>query len=387
MAQSDPFSGKPAAVCALVLVTVFAWLSFIFLPVLVDQYVTSYHLSELVAGSLVGLEVGALTVVTLVVSRDVQARDKRRLCGLGAMLTMAGSCLSIASRGWLPLALSRVIVGSGLGLAIAATNALPALSPKSEKLYALGQLGLCVFGGLLIFAVPVAMGVAGITGVYWLEIAAALIALLVTLWIPRGVMRSEGRTNTGWRTDAVALRAVGGACAFYIVQTALWAFAGRAGASIGVPAAAIATYLGASALCGVGGAVLATYLGTRIGVMTPLVLGFCSQAVFGLMLYTGRTIGQFAAAVLLITFSSVFVTPYLLTVAARLDPLGRVASAAAGLMNFGATVGPMAAGVAAARVGLPWIGFGSAALLVVGLWVISLPAMQHSSKIDEIVTL
>lgn len=382
--QSDPFERRPMAVTALVLVTVFAWLSFIFLPLLIDQYVSGYHFSELVAGGLVGVEVGSLTLVTLIVSRDVQGRDKRWLCAWGAILTLAGSSLSIVSGNWLLLGLARMVVGSGLGLAVASTNALPALSAMSERLYALGQLGVCVFGGLLIFAVPLAIRLSGITGVYWLEIAAALMALFASFWIPRGVVSSSApKSHVRLRADAATVRAVGGACVFYIVQTALWAFAGRAGASIGVPAASIATYLGASALCGVGGALLATYLGTRIGIMRPLVIGFTSQAVFGLMLYTSRSLGEFAVAVLLITFSSVFVTPYLLTVAARLDPLGRVVSAAAGLMNLGATVGPMAAGAAAARAGLPWIGFGSAALLAIGLWVISAPATHQRVRMGE----
>ena len=76
----DPFVGRIGAVGALTLVTVFAWLSFIFLPVLVDLYIHTYGFSQAGAGTLAGIEVGALTVVALALSSSVHRRDKRVLC-------------------------------------------------------------------------------------------------------------------------------------------------------------------------------------------------------------------------------------------------------------------------------------------------------------------
>ena len=376
--DDDPFVGNAAATSALVLLTVFAWLSFIFLPVLIDQYVNAYGYSESMAGSLAGGEVGALTLVTLIVSRGIQRRDKRLLCTVGGVLVIGGNALSLAATEWEVLGLSRLVVGSGLGLVVAATNSLPALSKASERLYALGQFALCVFGCLLILGVPFAVGRAGSAGIYWLEAGTAVVALLCTKWLPPGRARPMPEERGRLHIDVMVMRAVGGACLFYIVQTALWAFAARAGERVGMTSDGIEAFLAASAICGAGGAALAIFLGTRLGIIAPLAIGFLSQAGFGVLLYSGRSKAEFAAAVLLITVSSTFVTPYLLTVAARLDPLGRVASAVGGFMNLGATIGPILAGAAAARFGFHWIGLGSAAVLAVGLGVIHAPAVDRA---------
>ena len=375
----DPFVGRMGAVGALTLVTVFAWLSFIFLPVLVDLYIHTYGFSQAGAGTLAGIEVGALTVVALALSSSVHRRDKRVLCIAAALLVGAGNGCSLVVSGPFALGFARTLVGAGLGLAVASVNALPALARKSEFLYALGQLALCVVGSLLIFGVPVAVAHAGPAGIFWLEIGMAAAALLVAPALPAGVSNRAAAAPARLHVGTNGRRALGAACLFYIVQTSLWAFAGQAGERAGLAAERVDFYLAASAMCGVGGAGLAMLLGMRRGMLAPLVCGFLAQAVFGLLLYVGRGAVVFVPSVLLITFSSVFVTPYLLALAAELDPLGRLASAAGAFMNLGATVGPIAAGVIAARFGNAWIGYLSALLLVGGLAVVAGPARVRRS--------
>ena len=207
----------------------------------------------------------------------------------------------------------------------------------------------------------------------------AAAALLVAPALPAGVSNRAVAAPARLHVDTNARRALAAACLFYIVQTSLWAFAGQAGERAGLAAERVDFYLAASAMCGVGGAGLAMLLGMRRGMLAPLVCGFLAQAVFGLLLYVGRGAVVFVPSVLLITFSSVFVTPYLLALAAELDPLGRLASAAGAFMNLGATVGPIAAGAIAARFGHAWIGYLSALLLVGGLAVVAGPARVRGS--------
>ena len=68
---ADPFEGRASAVAAFAIVTVFAWLSFIFLPVLIDLYIHGYMLGSGMAGALTASEVGSLTLTTLLISRLV----------------------------------------------------------------------------------------------------------------------------------------------------------------------------------------------------------------------------------------------------------------------------------------------------------------------------
>lgn len=382
--SDDPFSGDAIAVGSLAVVTAFAWLSFIFLPALIDNYVRGYGFTEMRAGLLASIEVGSLTLAALLTAPSVNRRDKRLLCIVGAVAVLLGNALSLLSSGWGFIGVSRLIVGGGLGLVVCATSALPALSQRSERLYALGQFALCMFGSLLIFAVPPLVSRLGIHAVFWLEIAASIVALLGSAGLPAGIRR-EGpiRAQGSMPLNTSVVRALAAASLFYVVQTALWAFAGQAGQHAGLDDSSVDYYLGASAMCGLLGATLALVLGARLGTYRPLALGFLSQALFGLALYACPRRVVFIPAVLLITVSSVFVTPYLMATAARLDPLGRVASAAGAFLNLGATVGPVAAGLAASRLGYAWIGYASVACLLFGFVLIGRPARQVDAMADD----
>jgi predicted MFS family arabinose efflux permease len=378
--SDDPFAGDGRAVLSLVVVTAFAWLSFIFLPALIDNYVRGYGFSATRAGVLASIEVGSLTIMALLVTPSVNRRDKRILCAVGAIAVLFGNVLSLVSNQWESIGVSRLIVGGGLGLVVSATSALPALSRRSERLYALGQFALCAFGGLLIFAVPPLVDRLGIHAIFWLEIAVSVIALVGTVRLPAGIRVEERRASNGpvpLNTDVI--RALAAAGLYYVVQTALWAFAGQAGQHAGLNESSVDFYLGASAMCGILGATIALGLGTRLGIYRPLAFGFLSQALFGLVLYTGSRQATFIPAVLLITVSSVFVTPYLLATAARLDELGRAASAAGAILNLGATVGPVAAGLTASRLGYAWIGYASVVCLGIGFALITRPAHHVDS--------
>ncbi len=372
----DVFLGRTGAIASLTLLTVFAWLGFIFLPVLVDLYIRSYRLSQAEAGVLAGIEVGTLAMVALALSGAIHRRNKRLLCIAGASLVIIGNSCSLFASAPYGMGSSRMVVGAGLGLAVSATNALPALSRKSEFLYALGQFALCIVGSLLIFVVPLALERAGPAGIFGLEISMGVLALLASAGLPEGISATREKSSGRMWMDVATFRVLAGAWVFYLVQTALWAFAGQAGERAGLDAFDVNLYLAASAMAGVGGAALAMSLGTRTGILWPIVLGFLAQATFGLLLYLGPTRSIYIPAVLMITFSSVFVTPYLLALAADLDVTGRVASAAGAFMNFGAMVGPVVAGALTVRFGYGCIGYLSAVLLAGGLAVIIGPAQR-----------
>jgi MFS family permease len=370
----DPFQVGSRAVVLFAVVTAYAWLSFIFLPLLIDTYVASFHLSAKSAGVVGGSELGALTLAALISSVTVHKHDKRVLCSLGALIVIFGNLFSIATKSWELLGLSRLVVGAGLGMVVSATNALPALSERSERLYAYGQLALCVLGSLLIFSVPPIVARAGYQGIFYLEIAISAVAIVCSAGLPAGIVVRGRPSGVQLPVNAAVIRSLAGAALFYGVQTALWAFSGQAGAMVGLSADAIDNFIGASAIIGAGGALLAIALGTRAGLLWPLIIGFGSQAILGVLLYSAFGAASFAVAMMLITASCVFTTPYILAVAARLDNLGRVASATGAFMNFGAAFGPVLAGSAAARVGYGWMACGSAILLAGGLAIVLRPA-------------
>lgn len=375
----DPFSGRPGSYFSLVILTAVGWLTLIFMPILIDGYVTGFKFSETSAGILTAVEVGSLALVAFFVGGSVHRMNKRLVCQSGALMVVIGSVASWLVGDIISMTFARVWTGAGLGLIVAATNALPALSQRAELLYSLSQVGIGLLGSILIYAAPPILSIYGAHGVFGIEGCVALIGFACAIWLPSGVMQhsQQARTRIPFSIDVVF--ALSATLIFYTVQTAIWAFAERVGSNIGLPSAFIDRYLAYSAILGIGGALTAVFLSLRAGLLIPLSLGFLTQATFGVVLYTGSSKASFISGVLLVTFSSVFVTPYILALLAKLDGFGRLAALGGALINLGATLGPVLAAFASARGGYPAVGYGSAVLLLVGVPLILFPAIRLKS--------
>jgi predicted MFS family arabinose efflux permease len=361
----DPFASR-SAIGALTYVTAYAWITFIFLPVLVDNFVHELGLSVERAGLVSSGEIAAVALAAILSAASIHRRDKRAMCVWGSILVIVGNILSALVSDWVMLAVSRLVVGSGLGLTVSAVTALPALSERKEKLYAFGQFGVCALASVLIFSVSPVAELWGYRGVYYLEIASSVITIAASAALPRGISTRDTIHTASTPVSGAVIGILAAAVVFYAVQTGLWALAGQAGALIGLSTSEVNQYLGISAIVGMGGPLIAIVLDARIGLLKPLLFGFASQAVLGLLLYVGAGRGGFIVGVAFLTASAFFATPYILAVAAGLDKLGRVASAAGAMMNFGAIGGPFFAAALGEHYGYPSVAYGSAVLLAAG---------------------
>lgn len=348
--------------------TAFSWLSVTLLPLLITAYVKAYGLSEPVAGTLSTVEIGALSLAAFIVSPRIHRLDKRVLCLIGSLAVGLGNVASCSFSSLWPLVASRVLVGVGQGIIVAGTNALPAQSRNGQRLYALAQVGLGLGASILIFASPLALSRSPALGVFYVEIAASIVAFVCAFALPAGVTELHERAATGkFPINAAVIGSFSSTMLFFVAQTAAWAFADRVGADRGISADMLNTYLGLSVLIGVAGSSTATWLGNRAGVHVPLIIGFVAVAILCIALYSVPSKSAFIGGILLINVFIVFVSPYIFTVMAELDAYGRVASAGGAFTNLGNTIAPLLAGVTAAYIGYTAIGWASAACMVVGL--------------------
>jgi predicted MFS family arabinose efflux permease len=373
MSSTELFARK-SAIAALTFLTSYAWMTFIFLPILVDAYVRELGLSVAHAGLVSSGELVAVSIAALASSGTIHRRDKRLLCVYGALLVICGNLMSAAVAGWTILGVSRIIVGAGLGLVVSAVTALPAMSARKEKLYAYGLFGVCVLAALLIFCVPPVTERVGYRGVYYLEIIMSVITLVMSMYLPHGIDRTE--VSEAGRTMPFNLPifcSLASAAIFNGAQAGLWAMAGQAGSLRGLSVAVVDHFLAISAFVGIAGALLAIVLHERVGLLKPLFLGYSSQAALGVILYVSSGFMGFTGSVIFLTASQMFATPYILAVAARLDGRGRVASAAGAMLNFGASAGPTFAAAVTSAYGYPWLGYASTVLLAAGFAIIWWP--------------
>ena len=126
-------------------------------------------------------------------------------------------------------------------------------------------------------------------------------------------------------------------------HSALWVYQERIGKSIGLEPQQIGAILGGSILAGALGAGLSGLLGRRLGLLFPQLLSFGTALLATLVMVYGDSTVAFAATACLIHMVWFFSLPYLLSMAAELDPSGRLAGLGNAAIFVGQGLGPFGA--------------------------------------------
>ncbi len=126
-------------------------------------------------------------------------------------------------------------------------------------------------------------------------------------------------------------------------HSALWVYQERIGKSIGLEPQQIGGILGGSILAGSLGAGLAGLIGRRLGLLFPQLLSFGTALLATLVMVYGNTPIAFAVTACLIHMVWFFSLPYLLSMAAELDPSGRLAGLGNAAIFIGQGLGPFGA--------------------------------------------
>jgi predicted MFS family arabinose efflux permease len=349
------------------------------LPLLVGGWIEKLGASPSEAGAIGAAELGAMAIAAMMLSTRMHVLSRRRLAvlaGLGVLLANLASAYGTN----LDLLLAvRLVAGLCEGALLAAFSATIAGARDPERLFA----GVGITSGLIAVAmlvlVPVAIAHWGTTGAFLAMSALTLMSLPLLTRLP-----SFGRTRAVGAPPGARMRAPGGGeplargsirragvvLAFAAVlvatgQAAVWSFSERIGEGLGYDATTIGLILGAASLSGTLGALAAAFLGADRGRALPLLAGYVGVIVAIGLVTGGARAEAFAAGQVVFAFFYFFVSPYVMGVAAALDPHGRVASALSGGLLVGAGLGPAAGGVLVER--FDFVTLGVAGTLLVGL--------------------
>ncbi|MHC4986368.1 MAG: hypothetical protein ACYTFO_09475, partial [Planctomycetota bacterium] len=235
-----------------------------------------------------------------------------------------------------------------------------------------------ILGAAVLVATPLAIARAQTPGAFvaLALFAAASLPLLVLLpaRAPERTFEQQAEAPRTGSGPALVLLIAGALMA--VAQAAIWAFSERIGGSVQLSPRAIGWVLGGATLMGIGGSVLAGLLGLTRGRGGPLLFGYVGCAA-SIALVAGAgggvafSVGQLALA---LTFN--FTSPYLMGLAAALDPQGRISAALSGALLVGAGIGPGLAGVV-----VEWGAFnalGGVSVLVTGMSAVLLVPVLRS---------
>jgi len=157
----------------------------------------------------------------------------------------------------------------------------------------------------------------------------------------------------GTKVAALAL----GLLSLNIGLGAMWSFAERIGREIGLSSEQTGSVLAACPIAMIAGSATAGLMGDRFGDRWPLLVGciVCGIACYGTTISTG--LPSYAVGLLIFNFCYLLIGPFALAgVPSTLDPSGRLAAAANGLMWLAYSAGVAAGGFIADRASVKVIG-------------------------------
>jgi len=319
------------------------------MPLLVSEFIEGFDLAEGTVGFVVALQLGSLALAALLLAPRLGRFGPRRVALAGVAMTAAGGVLTAAADDAAMLLVARALVGFGEGCIHASGTAAAARSADPERTFSTAWLAVVGMSLAVFLLVPRLLETLGAPVVFVLLGVIPLAAIPVLLRLPGPDAADAPHSSVRrvplreWLTPT-ALRLCLAAGLFAIAANGAWFYAERIGAPLGLRPtdigsilalasvlAAIAPPLARAALPAIGRraclAIAAATVGGGVGLMTLVP----SAHAFG--------IGVCTASVGLVFGSVVF-----MAIAARLDPLGRVAVASRGVGMAGNTLTPALAG-------------------------------------------
>jgi len=339
------------------------------LPWLLTGMTTEMGLSAArggIAGTILLGTVAIVSAVTALLLRPRLAKGVGVVGGLLSLSVLLVLQLVPAARG-LPALL---LIGAGCGIACAGANALVAASRDPVRLNG-GMWGLSVLWQILIWWVsPIAAQRGGLDGIFLVQAAATaalVLAVMTTRW--GGHDRTDRERvvkQAAPRRRGLAAMLCLCALAFWARDAMAWSMLDHRVVTLGVETATLQLTLTGVSLIGFCGSLAAAALGLRFGrVATVFATQLIALVVLGLMAGADGA-GLYVASLLLWSGATLFAWPYVMELAVRVDPSGRVAAMCGGLLFAGGAAGPAIAGllVDGWAGGLLWvtIGLGGVAL-------------------------
>jgi MFS family permease len=300
-------------------------------PYFLGALISGGRLSASSAGALYAIEMTAFAVAMLLVAPRINRLTLRSVAAVGMLLIVAGQLGSAFASCEALLAVLRSAVGLGSGLMSASATAAGARTAAPERAYSVATAVMTMAFAGLYLALAGASHLGGSVGMFWLLAAftAALIPLVLLVGDSPGtageLAPSAPLIGETWRFLLPGLTALAAMLAFNYGALAVWPFTEQIGEHIGlsIDRISVLTAIG-SALASLGGAV-ATWLGTRFGRLAPLTVGLLLQGLGSVAVCHAHSEYGFLLTYAWYLGLWYFCYAHILSVAAAVDPPGRLA--------------------------------------------------------------
>lgn len=349
----QPAKDSAASTLAAILISKTAIATFSIAPFLIGGYIDRLGLTAAEAGQALSIEIFALAISNAFAYLWIAKIDHRSMAQKLLLVLIALNIACIFSNGFAGLVALRAVIGTVEGALLAIGFGLIGKTARPERNFGLFFAVSLSIGAANVRILPLFIEQAGVVGLFVNLCLYALIALAGSLALRQGDF-TERAPNAGAAKSgsgvalAPLLPLLVANYVYFIGQGGVWSFFERLGKQFDLPLDAIAGALSVSLLAGVAGGLAASAIDLRFGRTPPLILAIV-MAAFSLFLLFGEpgSLG-FLAAACLFNFGNNFGHPYILGLAAKIDPSGRLTVLSAALHTGGQATGPFIVGLAVA---------------------------------------
>ncbi|WP_407316439.1 MFS transporter [Pseudomonas sp. nanlin1] len=337
-------------------------------PILGGAFIDQLGLPLNAIGAIFAAELTAMALACGVCAMLMTKVDRRRFALAALLILTLGNLASTQFHSQTGLLITRVICGASGGAVMAIVYATAALRTGKDATFAVINIGNLLWGMLLVTCMPILLSTYGVNGAFVLLAAASALAALGGWRVPRHYPTAQRLRNpTIQPFGLTAMLLIVLFALLFFGHSALWVYQERIGKSLGLAPQQIGGILGGSILAGALGAGLAGLLGRRLGLLFPQLLSFGTALLATLIMVYGDSPIAFAATACLIHMVWFFSLPYLLSMAAELDPSGRLAGLGNAAIFVGQGLGPFGAALVVGEGHFRAVGWLAASAYLVAL--------------------
>ncbi|MFT6958263.1 MAG: putative MFS family arabinose efflux permease [Halieaceae bacterium] len=362
-------------------------LGFWVLPLTIGILVDSQGYSQLEAGYLTSVEVGAIAFGSFAIVPFTSGSLLRKLAMLFAVVVMGANVLSTFALSFEALAVCRFICGFGGGVILASGYAAIGRTQDPDRLYALVFVLVGIAASILLAVLPQIVKIFG--GASYFLTLACMTSMLIPayLWneLPEADKESikTAEVKAMPRQDLFKVSLL--LTAIFLVaflETCVWTYVERRGLHLGINEIFMGYMLGICTVAGVSGGVLASVIGSKYGRAIPIAFALLLQGFCAAIMYMLPHQNLFFIGLALWSFCLFLVYPYLLGAAASFPNPARWTVIGGALMTVGSVFAPTVSGFVIGAAGYQSFAWMLIVLSALALLLASISLRSNSLRHD-----
>ncbi len=335
------------------------------LPLWISGLIASAHFMPQKAGALVSLYIFGVMLSNVALGPIFMRLNGRFVATAGFAVSALCFLALIHAHGFAMFALLHLLAGLGAGAGLSCVHGTIGRSGNPHRLFALVNIGVCVFGILFFAFVPKLLVTMGV-GIVFIVLGSLMVAAACACLLAFPAASANPATVKTLRPMAGKLSsrilAFAGVALMTAGQSAMFSFVQQVGMAHGFTAANIGFLLAGTAFLNLLAPILASMLqnklpATRVAVGGLFLHGCASLVICNVLGFTPFAIAA-GSLVFLTIFSHIFMFGFI----SRLDRSGRMAALTPTMLMIGTAAGPFLAGTMVGVAGYPALGFLAAGL-------------------------